>query len=71
MTKKDLLWVFDTPHYLEIYEPTLGEASKAIKKHEECTGMEFELVPDWEMYQRDHEETHTLFEKVEKEYNGG
>jgi len=56
MTKKNKLWVFDTQQYLEILAPTRQDAEKEVYKHEKATGMDFDLVHDWEIYQKEHEE---------------
>jgi Uma2 family endonuclease len=52
--KKNLLWVFDTQQYLEIYALTLQDAEKEVSVHEKDTGMEFILHPEWEIYQKEH-----------------
>ena len=52
--KKDLLWVFDTQQYLEIFAPTREEAEAKAAKVEEETGLDFVLEYDWEIRQEEH-----------------
>ena len=56
MAKKNKLWVYDTIQYLEIYAETFEEAEKEKFLHEKATGMDFDLHPEWEIYQTQHEE---------------
>ena len=56
MTAKNKLWVYDTINHLEIYAETREDAEKEVYKHEKDTGMDFVLVHDWEIYQKEHEE---------------
>ena len=50
----NLLWVFDTQQYLEIFAPTRDEAEAKAAKVEEETGLEFVLEYDWEIRQAEH-----------------
>lgn len=55
-TAKEKLWVFDTPQYLEIYAPTLEDARREVYEIEKQTGLDFDLAPQWEIYQAEKEE---------------
>jgi hypothetical protein len=50
---KDKLWVFDSFQYLEIEAPTLEEALKQVNEITRISGLEFDLVREWENYQQD------------------
>jgi|TARA_R110000787_G_scaffold266195_1_gene372248 hypothetical protein len=50
---KDKLWVFDSLRYLEIEAPTLEEALKQVNEITRISGLEFDLVREWENYQQD------------------
>lgn len=52
--KTDLLWVFDTQQYLEIFAPTRDEAEAKAAKVEEETGLDFVLDHEWEIRQEEH-----------------
>ena len=56
MTEKNKLWVYDTINHLEIYAETREDAEKEVHKHEKATGMDFDLHPEWPIYQKEHEE---------------
>ena len=55
-TAKEKLWVFDTLQYLEIYAPTLEDARREVYEIEKQTGLDFDLAPQWELYQAEKEE---------------
>ena len=55
MTKKDKLWVYETIHHLEIYAETREQAEKEKVLHEKATGMDFDLHPEWSIYQNEHD----------------
>ncbi len=55
-TAKEKLWVFDTLQYLEIYAPTLEDARREVYEIEKQTGLDFDLAPQWEIYQAEKEE---------------
>jgi hypothetical protein len=55
MAKKDKLWVYETIHHLEIYAETLEQAEKEKLLHEKATGMDFDLHPEWSIYQNEHD----------------
>tara|TARA_R110000824_G_scaffold79676_1_gene200612 strand:- start:1885 stop:2070 length:186 start_codon:yes stop_codon:yes gene_type:complete len=51
--KRDLLWVFDTVGYLEIYAPDRASAHKKLSAVESESGLDFVLAQDWETYQQE------------------
>jgi hypothetical protein len=54
---KEKLWVYDTLTFLNVYAESQDEADAQAFQIGGQIGVEFDLVSDWETYQREHEES--------------
>tara|TARA_R100001198_G_C5197445_1_gene187768 strand:- start:668 stop:1024 length:357 start_codon:yes stop_codon:yes gene_type:complete len=55
-TLPDTLWVYDLARFVEVHAPTGYEARAKIDRLESRTGLEFQLVKDWDIYQQEYEQ---------------